>query len=344
MKDKKKRYIYIDVLNIFACLCVIFMHCNGIAHIYSDTRAWKESMAVETLAYWAVPVFFMISGATLLGYRDKYTTGVFFKKRILKTVIPFFIWILINLALKVATGKMEMEGGVRGIVNMFTNTTTEHVYWFFIPLFMVYLSLPVVSVLKDYKKLLVYMTAMAFLIYSVYPVTCTLLKIPINGYIQFPAAGGYLLFVLLGYLISTTEMSRKTRLLLYVLGIAGAVIRYGTTLVWSGRSGSLNQTFWGYMNFPSVFLAAAVFVAVKYMPWDKILASDKAKKITASLAGTGFGVYLMHMIVYRTLQTMTGLSGTSYTWRFCMPFVIYGICVCIVLVLKKIPVLKHIVP
>ena len=190
MQDKKKRYIYIDVLNIFACLCVIFMHCNGIAHIYSDTRAWKESMAVETLAYWAVPVFFMISGATLLGYRDKYTTGVFFKKRILKTVIPFFIWILINLALKVATGKMEMEGGVRGIVNMFTNTTTEHVYWFFIPLFMVYLSLPVVSVLKDYKKLLVYMTAMAFLIYSVYPVTCTLLKIPINGYIQFPAAGG----------------------------------------------------------------------------------------------------------------------------------------------------------
>lgn len=139
-------------------------------------------------------------------------------------------------------------------------------------------------------------------------------------------------------------MSRKTRLLLYVLGIAGAVIRYGTTLVWSGRSGSLNQTFWGYMNFPSVFLAAAVFVAVKYMPWDKILASEKAKKITASLAGTGFGVYLMHMIVYRTLQTMTGLSGTSYTWRFCMPFVIYGICVCIVLVLKKIPVLKHIVP
>ncbi len=42
-----------------------FMHCNGIVHFYDNSRAWKESMVVETLCYWAVPVFFMITGATL---------------------------------------------------------------------------------------------------------------------------------------------------------------------------------------------------------------------------------------------------------------------------------------
>ena len=36
-------------------------------------------MVVETLAYWAVPVFFMITGVTLLGYREKYSTATFFK-------------------------------------------------------------------------------------------------------------------------------------------------------------------------------------------------------------------------------------------------------------------------
>lgn len=79
--QQKKRLLYIDILNIIACMCVIFMHCNGIAHQYSDTTAWRQSMVIETIAYWAVPVYFMISGATLMDYRDKYLTRVFFKKR-----------------------------------------------------------------------------------------------------------------------------------------------------------------------------------------------------------------------------------------------------------------------
>lgn len=53
----KKREIYLDMLNIVACFCVISMHCNGIVHTYSNTIPWKQSMFVETVAYWAVPVF-----------------------------------------------------------------------------------------------------------------------------------------------------------------------------------------------------------------------------------------------------------------------------------------------
>ena len=61
MVKPKKYVLYYDLLNICACLCVIFMHCNGIVHGFSDSRAWKEALIVEVLAYWAVPVFFMIS-------------------------------------------------------------------------------------------------------------------------------------------------------------------------------------------------------------------------------------------------------------------------------------------
>ena len=58
--QQKKRLLYIDILNIIACMCVIFMHCNGIAHQYSDTTAWRQSMVIETIAYWAVPVLSLI--------------------------------------------------------------------------------------------------------------------------------------------------------------------------------------------------------------------------------------------------------------------------------------------
>lgn len=73
-----KRVVYFDVLNILACFCVICLHCNGIVHTYTQTSAWAQSLAVEVICYWAVPIFFMLTGATLMNYRSKYDTKTFF--------------------------------------------------------------------------------------------------------------------------------------------------------------------------------------------------------------------------------------------------------------------------
>lgn len=340
----KKRYQYIDILNILACLCVVFMHCNGIVHSYENTRAWKESMIVETLAYWAVPVFFMISGATLLGYREKYSTSVFLKKRLIKTVIPFFVWTVINVVFKTAAGLMKPDFSAGGIISMFNNTTVENVYWFFIPLFMVYLSMPVVSLLKENRRVLIYTACAAFLIYSVYPMFCRFTGVQQNSAVIFPAAGGYLLYTVLGYILSTGEYSRGTRIFVYAAGIFGIAVRYGSTVILSAEKGELAEDFWGYLNFPAVLLSAAVFLMARHIPWEKIFRTDKSRKIVSQIAGAGFGVYLMHMIVYRILEHLTGLGAHTYVWRFGMPFVIYFICVGAVLIIKKIPGLRHIVP
>ncbi|MFR7444639.1 MAG: acyltransferase family protein [Sellimonas intestinalis] len=90
--NQKEHYFYIDILRILACLCVIYMQCNRIADPYTDTSVYRQRMFVETIAYWAVPVFFMISGATLFDYRERYQTGAYFKKRFLKTGLPFITW------------------------------------------------------------------------------------------------------------------------------------------------------------------------------------------------------------------------------------------------------------
>lgn len=343
MKAKEERYLYIDILNILACLSVIFMHCNGIVHTFENSRAWKESMIVETLCYWAVPVFFMITGTTLLGYRERYTTGTYLKKRIMKTLIPFMVWTLISLGYKLLFGMTEFEWGLGNFIDLFNNSSAEAVYWFFIPLFMVYLSIPVISLIKDNKKILLYMTAAAFIIYSVYPVLCTLLHISANGSVIFPVSAGYMLYVLLGYLLSETELNRKQRYTIYVLAAAGVLTRYGTTVIWSMRAGALIKTFWGYLNFPAVFLACGVYVFIKHVPWDRIV-SDRITRFISKLSGTGFGIYLMHMMVYHILEYFIKTGAHSYIWRFIVPFVIYAVCASAVLIIKKIPLLKYIVP
>lgn len=101
----RKAILYLDVLNVLACICVVGMHCNGIVHNFDGSSAWVQSMVVETLAYWAVPVFFMLSGATMMNYRERYSTGEFFKRRILRVGIPFIFWTLFMAAVKYGNGE-----------------------------------------------------------------------------------------------------------------------------------------------------------------------------------------------------------------------------------------------
>lgn len=61
------------------------------AYLHPDIRL-AQSLAVEVICYWAVPIFFMLTGATLMNYRSKYDTKTFFGHRIKRTVIPFLFF------------------------------------------------------------------------------------------------------------------------------------------------------------------------------------------------------------------------------------------------------------
>ncbi|MDY4280004.1 MAG: acyltransferase [[Pasteurella] mairii] len=147
------RVIYFDVLNVLACFAVIALHHNGIVHNYNiNTAAWKQALAFEVIFFWAVPVFFMLSGATLLDYRSKYTTKQFFIKRVLRAVIPFLVWSLILLLHSWVIGRFSYKS-VTDVFNAIITTKVPHgnVYWFFIPLIALYCFIPVLSLLKDNK-------------------------------------------------------------------------------------------------------------------------------------------------------------------------------------------------
>lgn len=340
-----KYYHYLDILNILACLAVIFMHCNGIVHTYDNTRIWKESMIIETVCYWAVPIFFMITGATLMSYRKKYTTRVFFHKRFIKTVIPFVVWTIVNFFWKMFLGNIVWDDlSLTSFLDLIVNTKIENIYWFFVPLFMVYMSMPVLSLLAEHKYILWYMTGFGFITASVFPVLCRLLDVTPNSSFSAPVAGGYLIFVILGYLLSQIDIEKKYRRMIYLFGIIGILIRYYFTVLWSIRDGQLNQTFWGYMNFPSVFLAIAVFCFIKYLPLHRWYNNPDISLFLSKISSASFGIYLIHMIIYRLIEHFAHIPNTTYIWRYIVPFVIYILSLVIVLTMKKLPLLKRIVP
>lgn len=336
----KKRVIYFDLLNIVAALSVVFLHCNGIVHTFSDTLAWKQALIIEVVCYWAVPVFLMLSGANLMGYREKYSTKDFFKKRFLRTVIPFVAWTLI-VAMEKRINPFSI--GIRTFIDRCFGTSIEAIYWFFIPLFAVYFSMPVLSLLKDNRRILWYMAGGALMLHSILPSLFRYIGLQWNGSLSMMTVGGMLIFPIVGYLFATTDFTKKQRLIIYALGLGGAVLRYAMTYLLSMRDGAINKSFFGYASYYSVFLACAVFVFFKYLPLsDFIAARPRLQKCLTTLSGCSLGVYLIHMILYRFLDNY--IPTACWQWRLLVPFLIYALAVGIVWLLKKIPVVRYIVP
>ena len=78
------RYIFIYILNIISCFAVVLLHTTLPVFSPQVSDTWVKMVALQSLAIFAVPIFFMISGMNLLGYRQRETTSVFMKKRFWK--------------------------------------------------------------------------------------------------------------------------------------------------------------------------------------------------------------------------------------------------------------------
>ena len=343
---KNKRIIYIDVLNILAIIAVVALHCNGIVHTYSKERAWATSLIVETVFYWAVPVFLMITGTTLMNYREKYDTKTFFKKRFKKVVIPFLFWIILMTVWKCSIGKLRIEGNyVKNFLNIVLQNKEESTYYFLFVIMGIYLTLPLLSLVakKEYKKTLWYVVVVFFITKSFLPVASQIIGISYNNDLSIQI-GNYIVFVILGYLLSTTEINKKKRIIIYVLGILSVILRYSLTYYWSTQEGKIIKTLFGYSQFHSILLAVAVFIFINNINFKFISNNEKMVNIISKIASCSFGIYLLHQIVMYYEITLLNVDIHSWSWRTVGIVTTYLISLAIVYILKKIPILKKVVP
>lgn len=339
--QKPHKVLYYDILNILACLAVITLHHNNTVWTFKDTLSWKAALGAECFFYWAVPVFFMLSGATLLNYREKYSTGEFFKKRFIRTVIPWLFWSIFVLVWKVSTGQMTLEShDPIYIINLFLDNKIENRYWFFPCLFGLYLAMPIYSMLVKNRKVLWYVLVMNFIFVSCVPAINYWTGLNIN--IVIPGIAGFIIFPILGYLASTTQIKFAYRLIIYALGLACTIFRYVYTYVESYKIGKTFTEIKGNNFFYSVMAALAVFVLVKNIHWEKLF-KGRARNVIAIMASVSFGIYLIHSMVMYYETKLLPFAGSKILWQTVMIFATYIIAFIIAFIIGKIPVLKKVV-
>lgn len=340
-----KRIQYISVLNVVACMSVVFLHVNGCFWNFSYEKYWVEANIIESVFYFAVPIFFMITGATLMNYRKRYSTMEFLKKRFAKTVIPFIAWSILGVIYVFEKAPASLEGAtIASLISGIMGNRYISIYWFFAPLFSVYLSIPVLSLIPEEsrKEAFLYLTVAIFVTSSLAPFIAKLLGINYNTNLNIAVGGGYILYVALGYLISNYEISKKSRCIIYVLGISGLVAHIFGTWYLSYEAGKIVSTFKGYTNVPCILYSTAIFVFFRYTDFSK--AGKGIMKVVDFISQYTFAVYLMHYYVIDIFRRICMPDITGIKYRMIFPYCVMAICILLSIPARKLPFIRKLIP
>lgn len=340
-----KRSIYISVLSVISSFAVIMLHTNSCFWEFSRERYWITANVIECVMYFAVPIFFMISGATLINYRERYSTKQYFEKRIKKTVIPFVTWSIIGLIYCVLRDRIILkEISFLNILEMMFNTQIIGIYWFFISLFAVYMAIPVFSAIPKEKRksIFTYLAIFGFVFNCLLPFCATILNFSYNNSLRIGVASEYLLYIIIGYLLHEYECDKRFRLVVYIMGVFGLILHIAGTYYLSISAGNIITTFKGYNNLPCVLYSCGIFVFAKQCVGR--IEKSKIVQFIISLNQYTFSVYLMHWFVMDILISVFDINIKTIGFRVGAPVIIFIFCVLIAKLVRKIPIAKYLLP
>lgn len=194
------------------------------------------------------------------------------------------------------------------------------------------------------KGIFTYLILVYIVLNVLLPFVCRLTGIQWNSALNAVSCGGYVVWFLIGYLLANTDINKKFRILIYILGLIGFFMYFYLTVQNSFKTGRFDKTYAGYMNIPAIFMGTAVFVLFKYGKWNSIEKHEKAVRFVRNLSAASFGVYLIHYYLKDFSIRHFGIDPRSTLYRIVGTFIIYGLSVIIVMVIQKIPVIRKMVP
>lgn len=334
---------YISILNVLACIGVVILHTFETG--YTSDANFVFEVLIRAIAYCAVPVFFMITGATLIDYRERYDTKTFFKKRLLKVIIPLIIWSIIYFIINFFKGKFSINDlSFKFVFEYFFLVKTNPIFWFFVVIIGIYLAIPVISLIpqESRRKAFLYIIIITFVFNQFLPDLLYHLNLNYNYDLKFPLTySGWISFIFIGYYIDKYEIVKKHRMIIYVLGIIGFLTMVVPTIFISYHKNESCSWFDEYYDAPCVLYSASIFLFFK----SKINNNQIVTKIMPFfnfVAPTTLGIYVLHIAIRDFLRYFYTYS--YFGMNLVLTLSLLTICFIVVKIVQKIPGLRHIFP
>lgn len=361
-----QRIVFLDYLRVVACFMVILVHCcepfylggKGTFIANSYDALWVT--IIDSALRCAVPLFVMTSSYLLFPLQIE--TSKFFRRRVVRVVIPFIFWSLMY-ALIPMWGCSEGFDRVGNISNLLLNFNmcSGHL-WFVYMLLGVYILMPLLSpwiekVSKRGEEIFLAAWAVTTTVPFLHQAALALFgRAEVYGQANWNEFGTlYYISGFIGYLVAAhyirtyIDWSWKKTL---SVAIPMWAVGYGIAALWFWKQipteypvnqsidlAVLMEQSWRFCSTSVAMTAFGVFLVFK-----KINCSGILYKIIQPVSKISYGVYLMHMFVL--VPTLALVS----TWGFVTPITIVLsaaitliVCSAVAFIISKLPGGKYIV-
>ena len=344
-QHRSKPIAFIDFASVLSAVAVVYLHTNGAFWRWRPDAVqpwWPSANFIESFFIFAVPVFFMISGATLMDFNERYGLGTYFKKRAQKTLVPYVVWSLVGLAFQlvvtheIAPDAVTLGFITRGLLN--GSLGPGDVYWFFIALFCLYLSIPLFAEVPKERRthIFAYLAVATFVLNILAPFVVALTGRNIPVTVTVGVGAGYLFYLFTGWIICHCEIPRPWRIAIYLLAVAGLVAQVVGTQVLTPRLGEIAMTFKGYQNLPCVLQSVGAFLFFKQVG-GALMRQETVARVIGFLKHYTFAVYLLHIFILQMVVMLLRIDVTSLAWRLFAPLGIVALVVAFTWLVRKIP-------
>lgn len=164
---ERNRIVYFDLLRIWGMIWVIYMHVASAPLSKEINAQWIFITMLATVAYTAVPLFFMMSGYLILTSKKTEDVSVLLRHRLPHLILPLVFWNVI------IAGWIVFKNQETSLINIIKYTLTgfssplmQHL-WFIYTLVTLYLISPLIYFALNYfsEKLKMYVLIIIGLIY-----------------------------------------------------------------------------------------------------------------------------------------------------------------------------------
>ena len=300
---KEQNIQWLDSLRVIAIIGVIIIHESTpvVKMSYGGNMGyWWIGNIWDSAVRFAVPLFLMLSGATMLG--KEYDLKTFYKKRFTRVLLLFLFWMVAYwvyrwMVLPPAKQPDTFSSVLLWAVNLLGSEGISKHFWYVYMILFLYLLFPFmgkgIRSLKN-KEILWLILGWALLSFSSRKMLVNFYSwtdhypARLLGYFQY---SGYLI---VGYYLNkfsiTNSYQRWVAGSLFLVSIA---ITSVATYYYSWDARHLDLNMYSYIAFSTMLQSIAIFLLIK----DSAIKNRTLLRIQQFISSYSYGVYLSHIMV-----------------------------------------------
>ncbi len=343
--DKRPKLQYIERLRVMAMVAVVLTHIGTTAstdflenYMYTIDGVFYSSLV--NLFHFAVPIFFMISGALLLNPKKELSLDKLIRNYILKYVLVLVIfgWGYAFLEEVFTYKNITISYFLNSFINMIQGKSWAHM-WYMYALIGVMLCIPILRIIvkKFSEEENKYLCIISLFFLSVIPLFTKVTGVNLG--VSFVMGNIYCFYMLLGYWIDNSEIriSSKVAKVIFFFMMPLLILSAYAKVMWTIDLGIAE-----YSSPIIVAYSVSLFIIVR----EKYKDNNVENKIVSLLSHVSFGVYLIHMfwinLLFKFFNINPFYPNVFIGFLLTGGFALFASVVS-VLVLKKLPGLKKLI-